>query len=164
MWFKGCLWDFALASLLRPSGTKRCFCFPSRLWRTRVYVNTRPLLTADSAAAIGDVSCVYPSIRFCLNSLTCRSVINGTSVPNDCPITTGKNSRRYWHSLLSLISRKRTAYPYGSSIPRPPTEEHKTNRRKMPGIEAMEIQPVDTDVINKRPASRPKSHTRTREE
>ena len=33
--------------------------------------------------------------RFCLNSLVCRSVINGTSVPNDYPISTGKNSRRY---------------------------------------------------------------------
>ena len=36
------------------------------------------------------VSCVLPSIRFCLNSLVCRSVINGTSVPNDYPISTGK--------------------------------------------------------------------------
>ena len=57
------------------------------------------LILAFAAAVSG----VLPSIRFCLNSLTCRSVINGTSVPNDYPMTTGKNSRRYRHSLLSLI-------------------------------------------------------------
>ena len=51
----------------------------------------RTLIPALAAA----VSCVLPSIRFCLNSLVCRSVINGTSVPNDYPISTGKNSRRY---------------------------------------------------------------------
>ena len=50
----------------------------------------RTLIPALAAA----VSCVLPSIRFCLSSLTCRSVINGTSVPNDYPISTGKNSRR----------------------------------------------------------------------
>ena len=49
----------------------------------------RWLIPALAAA----VSCVL--IRFCLNSLVCRSVINGTSVPNDYPISTGKNSRRY---------------------------------------------------------------------
>ena len=51
----------------------------------------RTLIPALAAA----VSCVLPSIRFCLNSLVCRSVINGTSVPNNYPISTGKNSRRY---------------------------------------------------------------------
>ncbi len=34
----------------------------------------------------------------------------------------------------------------------------------MPGTEAMEIQPIDTDPINERPASRPKNHTRTTKE
>ena len=51
----------------------------------------RTLIPAFAAA----VSRVLPSIRFCLSSPTCRSVINGTSVPNDYPISIGKNSRRY---------------------------------------------------------------------
>ena len=51
----------------------------------------RTLIPAFAAAVSG----VLPFIRFCLISLTCRSVINGTSVPNDYPISTGKNSRRY---------------------------------------------------------------------
>ena len=59
----------------------------------------RTLIPALAAA----VSCVLPSIRFCLSSPTCRSVINGTSVPNDYPISTGKNGRRYRQDQLSLI-------------------------------------------------------------
>ena len=46
----------------------------------------RTLIPALAAA----VSCVLPSIRFCLSSLICRFVINGTSVPNDYPLSTGK--------------------------------------------------------------------------
>ena len=34
-------------------------------------------------------------------------VINGTSVPNDYPISTGKNGRRYQQDQLSLISHLR---------------------------------------------------------
>ena len=60
----------------------------------------RTLIPALAAA----VSCVLPSIRFCLNSLVCRSVINGTSVPNNYPISTGKNGRRYRQDQLSLIT------------------------------------------------------------
>ena len=66
----------------------------------------RTLIPALAAA----VCCVLPSIRFRLSSLTCRSVINGTSVPNDYPISTGKNGRRYRQDQLSLISTSGKAF------------------------------------------------------
>ena len=50
---------------------------------------------ADGNEPLCHLHCVLPSIRFGLSSLTCRSGINGTSVPNDYPLSTGKNSRRY---------------------------------------------------------------------
>ena len=73
----------------------------------------RTLIPAFAAA----VSCVLPSIRFCLNSLTCRSVINGTSIPNDYPISTGKNSRLYRQDQLSLITMLQWPRIASSSCP-----------------------------------------------
>ena len=47
------------------------------------------------------VSCVLPSTRFCLNSLVCRSVINGTSVPNDYPLLDfAQNLKKQWRPSL----------------------------------------------------------------
>ena len=66
----------------------------------------RTLIPAWAAA-----SRVLPSIRFRLIGLTCRSVINGTSVPNDYPITTGKNSRRNRQDQLQLITNPRQSSP-----------------------------------------------------
>ncbi len=51
------------------------------------------------------VSCVFPSISFCLHSATCRSLINPAPPSRMVySISTGKSSRRMRHSLLSSIT------------------------------------------------------------
>ena len=56
-------------------------------------------------ATTATVSCVFPATSFCLNSVTCRSLIKIRRLLAGWfyPILTGKNSQRQRHSLLSSI-------------------------------------------------------------
>ena len=83
---------FALSPQAKGRVRHRCSGFVADGNGPRCQLRAKRTLIPALAAA---VSCVLPSIRFCLISLTCRSVINSTSVPNDYPISTDKNSRRY---------------------------------------------------------------------